>query len=374
MIDGFDARDRLAMQRALELAERGALTTHPNPRVGCVIVHDGLTVGEGWHEWAGEAHAEIGALRLAGSRATGATAYVTLEPCSHHGRTPPCVDALIESRVARVVFAVQDPNPRVSGRGAEQLRAAGIVVDSGLMQREAVELNAGFFMRMRQGRPWVRLKLAMSLDGRTALANGQSQWLTGEAAREDVQHWRARSAALLTGIGTVLADDPRLTVRLPPERARPPLRVVLDSELRISPAARLFESVGAVWVFSASRDEARRASLEARGAHLEHLEVERAAAGTARGLPLHAVLARLAQAEINEVQVEAGATLAGALLRERLVDEMLLYVAPLVLGPQARPLLVIPELTQLAASPRFELLESRSIGADLRLRLRPRAT
>jgi diaminohydroxyphosphoribosylaminopyrimidine deaminase/5-amino-6-(5-phosphoribosylamino)uracil reductase len=373
MTDGFDARDRLAMQRALELAERGALTTHPNPRVGCVIVHDGITVGEGWHEWAGEAHAEIVALRLAGSRAAGATAYVTLEPCSHHGRTPPCVDALIESQVARVVFAVQDPNPRVSGRGAEQLRTAGIVVDSGLMQREAVELNAGFFMRMRDGRPWVRLKLAMSLDGRTALANGQSQWLTGEAAREDVQHWRARSAALLTGIGTVLADDPRLTVRLPAERARPPLRVVLDSALRLSPAARLFESEGAVWVFSSSRDAARRASLEARGAHLEHLEVE-SSPGTACGLPLHAVLARLAQAEINEVQVEAGATLAGALLREHLVDEMLLYVAPVVLGPQARPLLVIPELSQLAASPRFELLESRSIGADLRLRLRPRAT
>jgi diaminohydroxyphosphoribosylaminopyrimidine deaminase/5-amino-6-(5-phosphoribosylamino)uracil reductase len=284
---------------------------------------------------------------------------------------PPCVDALIEARVARVVFAVQDPNPRVSGRGAEQLRAGGIVVDSGLMQREAVELNAGFFMRMRHGRPWVRLKLAMSLDGRTALANGRSQWLTGEAAREDVQHWRARSAALLTGIGTVLADDPRLTVRLPAERSRPPLRVVLDSELRIPPTARLFGSEGAVWVFSASRDEARRASLEARGAHLEHLEVE---GGSPGALPLHAMLARLAQAEINEVQVEAGATLAGALLRERLVDEMLLYVAPLVLGPQGRPLLVIPELTQLAASPRFEILESRPIGADLRLRLRPRVT
>jgi diaminohydroxyphosphoribosylaminopyrimidine deaminase/5-amino-6-(5-phosphoribosylamino)uracil reductase len=373
MSEGFDAQDRQAMRRALELAERGALSTHPNPRVGCVIVHEGLTVGEGWHEWAGEAHAEIAALRAAGTRAAGATVYVTLEPCSHHGRTPPCADALIAARVARVVFAVEDPNPRVSGRGALQLRAAGIVVESGLMQREAVELNAGFFMRMRHGRPWVRVKLAMSLDGRTALANGRSQWLTGEAAREDVQHWRARSSAVLTGIGTVLADDPQLTVRLPAARPRPPLRVVLDSELRLSPAARLFAGDGAVWVFTTSRDAGRRASLEASGARIEPLEIEDGVAGAAHGVPLRAVLARLAQAQINEVQVEAGATLGGALLREQLVDEMLLYIAPLVLGPQARPLLALPELTELAASPRFELLESRPIGADLRLRLRPRA-
>jgi diaminohydroxyphosphoribosylaminopyrimidine deaminase / 5-amino-6-(5-phosphoribosylamino)uracil reductase len=358
----FSERDVNAMRRALELAARGLSTTHPNPRVGCVIVKADRTVGEGWHEWPGEPHAEIMALRAAGAGAAGATAYVTLEPCAHFGRTPPCAEALIEARLARVVFALEDPNPRVQGRGAERLLQAGIEVESGLLQQDAAELNAGFIKRMRDGRPWVRVKLAMSLDGRTALANGASQWITGEAARSDVQHFRARSSALLTGVGTVLADNPRLDVRLETGRARQPLRVVLDSGLRTPPDARLFESAGEVWIFTASEDAARRAALEARGARIERFD--------RAPLDLRRVLARLADAEVNELHVEAGATLAGELVRLQLADELLVYVAPVLLGPQARPLLELPPLEELARAPRFELIESRAIGADLRMRLR----
>jgi diaminohydroxyphosphoribosylaminopyrimidine deaminase / 5-amino-6-(5-phosphoribosylamino)uracil reductase len=357
----FTEAERRAMTRALELAARGLNTTHPNPRVGCVIVQGDRTVGEGWHERAGEPHAEIMALRAAGEQAADATAYVTLEPCSHFGRTPPCADALIQARVARVLFALEDPDPRVRGQGAERLRQAGVEVRSGLMQPEASELNAGFIKRMAEGRPWVRVKLAMSLDGRTALAGGASRWITGEAAREDVQLWRARSSALLTGVGTVLADDPRLDVRLGTEKPRQPLRVVLDSRLRTPPGARLFDSAGAVWIFTASADSARRAALEARGAHIEH----------EGRLDLEGVLARLGQAEMNELHVEAGATLSGELIRTGLADELLVYVAPMLLGPQARPLAELPLLTDLQAAPRFRLIETRPIGADLRLRLRP---
>jgi diaminohydroxyphosphoribosylaminopyrimidine deaminase / 5-amino-6-(5-phosphoribosylamino)uracil reductase len=371
--DSFTERDRGAMRRALELAERGANTTHPNPRVGSVIVQADRTVGEGWHEWPGEPHAEIMALRAAGAQAAGATAYVTLEPCCHFGRTPPCVDALIAARVRRVVFALEDPNPKVRGRGADQLRGAGIEVQSGLMQQEATELNAGFIKRMAHGRPWVRAKLAMSLDGRTALANGSSRWITGEAARADVHAWRARSSALLTGIGTVLADDPRLDVRIESPRLRQPLRVVLDSELRTPPGARLFGSGGGVWIFTRSSDAARRAALEARGARAERVGEERPSAPQGGRLDLRRVLARLAEAEVNELHVEAGATLVGELIRGALIDELLLYVAPILMGPQARPLVELPELANLQAAPRFELAESRPIGADLRMRLRPAA-
>ncbi|HTT01907.1 MAG TPA: bifunctional diaminohydroxyphosphoribosylaminopyrimidine deaminase/5-amino-6-(5-phosphoribosylamino)uracil reductase RibD [Steroidobacteraceae bacterium] len=372
----FNDSDRLHMSRALELAARGLHTTDPNPRVGCVIVHGERTVGEGWHEWAGEPHAEIRALRAAGSDAAGATAYVTLEPCNHQGRTPPCSQALIDAGLRRVVFAMQDPNPRVDGRGAERLRQAGIEVASGLLQEEAAELNLGFLRRIRGGLPWVRLKLAMSLDGRTALASGASQWITSEPARLDVQQWRARSSAVLTGIGTVLADDPRLDVRLPGERLRQPMRVVLDGSLRTPPRARLFEGTGSVWIFTRVMDGARRAALEGRGARIEHLEGNE---GTQRGdassgrFRLEQVLARLAQAEVNEVLVEAGATLAGELLRLNLVDELLLYVAPVLLGHRARPLVALPEPASLASGMRFDLIESRSIGPDLRLRLRPAA-
>ena len=362
----FNEDDRRAMRRALELAERGLATTHPNPRVGCVLTKEGRTVGEGWHEWAGEPHAEVMALKAAGTEAAGATAYVTLEPCSHQGRTPPCAEALIAARVKRVVFAINDPDPRVDGRGAERLRAAGIEVESGLMQSEAAELNAGFIKRAAHGRPWVRLKLAMSLDGRTALANGASQWITGEAAREDVQRWRARSSAVLTGIGTVLADDPRLDVRLRMPRPRPPLRVVLDGALRTPPDARLFESGGKVWIFADSAaDPARRSALEARGAHIELVP------STGR-LDLRQVLARLSLDQMNEIHVEAGPTLAGAMIRERIADELLIYVAPILLGPQGRPLADLPRLEALADAPRFEIVESAAIGPDLRVRVRPR--
>jgi diaminohydroxyphosphoribosylaminopyrimidine deaminase/5-amino-6-(5-phosphoribosylamino)uracil reductase len=241
----FTEFDRLAMTRALSLAERGLETTHPNPRVGCVIAKGDRIIAEGWHERAGEAHAEVAAIRAAKEPVAGATAYVTLEPCSHHGRTPPCVNALIDARIARVVFAVQDPNPRVSGQGADALLRAGITVEAGLMQAEATELNIGFMKRMREGLPWVRVKLAMSLDGRTALANGASQWITGEPARNDVQRWRARCSAVMTGVGTVLADDPQLNVRVAGFKGRQPLRVVLDARLRSPVGARMFVGVAA---------------------------------------------------------------------------------------------------------------------------------
>jgi diaminohydroxyphosphoribosylaminopyrimidine deaminase / 5-amino-6-(5-phosphoribosylamino)uracil reductase len=369
----FSDFDRFAMQRALTLAARGLDTTDPNPRVGCVIAQRGRIIGEGWHERAGEAHAEVAALRAAGAQATGATVYVTLEPCCHHGRTPPCVEALSAARVARVVYAVADPNPLVNGQGAEALRAAGIAVEGGLLEREAGELNAGFIKRMRYGRPFVRVKLAMSLDGRTALANGESRWITGEEARTDVQRWRARSSAVLTGVGTVLADDPRLGVRLPVEEAAPPrrqpLRVVLDPQLRTPVAARLFEGGGEVLILTtlAAPDDARAAELTARGARLESLPAE------AGRLALPAVLERLAELEMNEVLVEAGATLAGELLRQSLADELLLYVAPTLLGPGARALVALPELQQLKDAVSFTLIETHPIGADLRLRFVPRA-
>ncbi len=369
--DRLAERDRRAMSRALALAARGLDSTHPNPRVGCVIVQGDRTVGEGWHEWAGEAHAEVAALRAAGAEAAGATAYVTLEPCSHHGRTPPCADALIEARVSRVVFAMHDPDPRVSGRGAERLRRAGIRAECGLMGREAAELNAGYVRRLTAGRPWVRVKLALSLDGRTALASGASKWITGEDARRDVQRWRARSSALMTGINTVLADDPRLDVRIDAARMRQPVRVVLDSALRTPPSARLFGGGGEVWIFTGSADAARRGALAARGARIE--QVERAAGiggGTPR-LDLRRVLERLAEAQINEVHVEAGATLAGELIRAQLADELLLYVAPVLFGPQARPLVELPALEDLQSAARFDMVEVQPVGADLRIRLRP---
>jgi diaminohydroxyphosphoribosylaminopyrimidine deaminase/5-amino-6-(5-phosphoribosylamino)uracil reductase len=364
----FSDFDRSAMQRALSLAARGLESTDPNPRVGCVIARGERIVGEGWHERAGEAHAEVAALRAAGPQAQGATVYVTLEPCSHQGRTAPCALALTAARVARVVYAVADPNPLVNGRGAEALRSGGITVESGLLEPQARELNAGFFKRMQQGRPFVRVKLAMSLDGRTALADGRSQWITGEAARADVQAWRARSSAVLTGVGTVLADDPRLDVRLlgAGER-RQPLRVVLDTHLRTPAAARLFSVGGEVLILTAltALDATRAAALSARGARVETLP--------SRGehLELPAVLDRLGELEANEVLVEAGATLAGELLLQKLADELLLYVAPTLLGPDARGLVALPVLRDLKEAPTFSLLETHSVGEDLRLRLRP---
>ncbi len=352
------------MARALELAGRGLYTTDPNPRVGCVLRAADQIVGEGWHEVAGGPHAEVAALAAAGARAAGATAYVTLEPCAHHGRTPPCVDALIAARVRRVVFACHDPNPAVDGRGAQRLAAAGIEVASGLLGSEAAELNVGFMRRMRTGRPFVRLKLAMSLDGRTALANGKSQWITGEAARLDVQHWRARSSAVLAGIGTVRADDPRLTVRGIETGGRQPLRVILDRALETPAQARVLAEPGRTLIFTISADEARADALRRSGA-----EVERIAALDGR-LDLAAVLQRLGARHANELLIEAGSRLAGAFVEAGLVDEYLIYMAPVLLGPQARELLALPELEELAQARRLELIESTRVGADLRLRLR----
>ena len=371
----FSEFDRSAMARALELAARGLETAHPNPRVGCVIARGERIVGEGWHARTGEPHAEVHALRAAGDAAAGATAYVTLEPCSHHGRTPPCADALLRAGIARVVFAVDDPNPQVNGRGAQVLREQGLRVESGLLAEAAADLNVGFLQRMRTGRPWVRVKLAMSLDGRTALANGESHWITESAARQDVQHWRARSGAVLTGIGTVLADDPRLDVRLeePPQGARPPLlRVVLDSRLRTPPQARLFSVSGEVLLATLAPPAGEQADYAHRRAALEGRATLVTLQPDAQGqVPLAELLALLGRRDINELWVEAGPRLAGALLGAQLVDELILYVAPRLIGPQGRPLAELPGLAQLEDSPWFAIMDSRQIGADLRLRLRP---
>ena len=354
----FSAFDEVAMRRALELAARGLYSTWPNPRVGAVLAREHDIVGEGWHERPGQAHAEPNAIRVAGERAHGATAYVTLEPCNHHGRTPPCVDALLAAGVRRVVYAIDDPDPRVKGSGARRLREAGVTVESGLLEREAEALNAGFLMRMRKGRPFVRLKSAASLDGRTALANGASKWITSEEARADVQHWRAQSGAILTSAATVLAD----------EAPQQPLRVVLDRRRQLRKGARILRPPGEVLIFAARTS---RKGADPTGERLAAARIERVR--TARGhLDLVAVLKRLGELQINDVLVEAGPRLAAALLAAGLVDEWLLYLAPKLLGSQAKPLASVARLTKMSAAPHFELLESSTIGSDVRLRLRPR--
>ncbi|ADE10892.1 bifunctional diaminohydroxyphosphoribosylaminopyrimidine deaminase/5-amino-6-(5-phosphoribosylamino)uracil reductase RibD [Sideroxydans lithotrophicus] len=355
----MNAADSQWMALALRLAEQGLYTTSPNPRVGCVLVKQHEVVGTGWHERAGEPHAEVHALRAAGKSAKGATAYVTLEPCSHHGRTPPCADALVAAGIKRVVAAMQDPNPQVAGQGIARLRAAGIGVECGLMEVAARELNIGFVSRMTRGIPWVRSKVAASLDGRTALANGSSKWITGEAARCDVQHWRARSCAVLTGIGTVLADDPQLNVREMPA-ARQPLRVVLDSELRISSQAEILRN-GHALVYTACTVDAKLKALSARGAEVVTL------AGLDGKVDLFAVMRDLARRGINEVLVEAGRELNGALLKAGLVDEMVLYLAPQLLGDAARGLAELGELTQLQQRVPLQWQDVRQVGSDLRI-------
>lgn len=354
---GGAAGDIRLMARALQLARRGLYTTEPNPRVGCVIAADGEVVGEGWHERAGGPHAEVAALRAAGERARGATAYVTLEPCCHTGRTPPCTNALIEAGISRVVAAMTDPNPMVAGQGFARLRERGIHTDSGVLEAEAAALNPGFVKRMVTGLPFVRLKIAASLDGRIALASGESQWITGAAARADGHRLRARSSAVLTGIGTILADDPQLTVRNG-NRAmmRQPLRVVLDSELRMPRQARLLNDGGRTLVFTAAdvAGELAGAAIERVGRHGGHLDLE-------------AVLRRLAAMECNEVLVEAGAKLNGALIAAGVVDEIVIYLAPTLLGDNARGMFALPGLTVLAARPRLELTDQRRLGQDWRL-------
>jgi diaminohydroxyphosphoribosylaminopyrimidine deaminase/5-amino-6-(5-phosphoribosylamino)uracil reductase len=393
----FSRFDHECMAEALRLARKGLYTTDPNPRVGCVIADATQIVGRGWHAAAGGPHAEIAALQDAAlqfaalesaalesaalesaaldsaaldsavAAVRGKTAYVTLEPCSHHGRTPPCADALVAAGIARVVFACADPNPRVNGGGAARLRAAGVDVQSGLLAGEAAALNCGFLMRMQSGRPWVRLKSAISLDGRTALRNGESRWISSEESRRDVQHWRARSSAILTGIGTVLADDPRLEARI--ESAAEggvlqPLRVVADSRWRTPPASRVLQDPART-LLAGDRDRAIPAALQALGARCLPLP---AASGR---VDLEALLQALAELEINEVQVEAGARLCGALLGAGLVDEWLVYQAPVLLGDGGPGLAALGPLESMTERMHLEVLETTHFGDDLRLRLKP---
>ncbi len=358
----FTPADREFMARALRLAERGLFTTTPNPRVGAVVVRGDEIVGEGFHERAGEAHAEVNALRAAGVRAEGATVYVTLEPCAHHGRTPPCVEALLAAKAKRVVVAMGDPNPKVSGRGFAALRAAGVEVGAGLLEDEARELNVGFVSRVTRGRPWVRLKVATTLDARTALANGESQWITGEAARADGHRWRARACAILTGIGTVRDDDPHLTVR-DVETPRQPLRVLVDSRLEVPLTARLLDG-GNLLVAAAIEDPSKAAALRDRGAEVVVLP------NASGKVELEDLVRELGRRALNEVHVEAGFKLNGSLVAAGVVDELLVYIGPKILGESARGMFNLPGVERLADARRLRLTEVTRIGEDVRLRAR----
>ncbi|WKX27374.1 bifunctional diaminohydroxyphosphoribosylaminopyrimidine deaminase/5-amino-6-(5-phosphoribosylamino)uracil reductase RibD [Tatumella ptyseos] len=365
--------DKKFMQQALQLAARGRFTTSPNPNVGCVIVKDGEVVGQGWHKKAGEGHAEVNALREAGDKAQGATAYVTLEPCSHHGRTPPCCEALIEAGIARVVVAMQDPNPQVAGRGLHRLRQAGIEVEFGLFAQEAEKLNQGFLKRMRTGFPWVQLKMAASLDGRTAMANGESQWITSAAARQDVQTFRAQASAILTTSKTVLADNPSMNVRwveLTPEiqeaigseeKLRQPVRVVLDRHRQVNDDQTLFMTTESPTWRVVTEPAADASCWDKSLVVPEHQD----------NIDLVALMMVLGKQEINSVWVEAGATLAGQLLHAGVVDELILYMAPTLMGTDARGLCVLPGLEHLAQALRFEILDIQQIGPDIRIILQP---
>ncbi len=356
------------MERALELAAQARLTAPPNPAVGCVLVDpQGRLIGEGQTQRTGQAHAEVMALRDAAARGhstLGATAYVTLEPCAHHGRTGPCCQALVEAGVRRVVVSLIDPNPQVAGRGMAYLREAGVELELGPGADASRELNLGFFSRMVRGRPWMRLKMAASLDGTSALGDGQSQWITSAQARADGQAWRARACAVLTGIGTVLADDPLMTVRdVPTERQ--PTRIVIDSRLQIPSSARILQAGGPVWIYCAHRDPQREAELIARGAHISHLP-------DAQGkVDLLALVQDLARREINEVHVEAGSKLNGSLMQAGVIDELLIYMAPVLLGP-GQGLITLPALQRLDQGTALQFLACESIGPDLRLRARLR--
>ncbi|PKM12483.1 MAG: riboflavin biosynthesis protein RibD [Gammaproteobacteria bacterium HGW-Gammaproteobacteria-3] len=359
MSDGSAQADAVYMARALKLAQRGLYTTDPNPRVGCVLVRQGQVIAEGWHVKAGCGHAEVEALKQTPD-ARGATAYVTLEPCSHQGRTPPCSDALIAAGVAKVVVAMQDPNPQVAGLGLAKLKAAGIDVHCGVLEEEARRLNPGFIKRMLTGRPFVRSKLAMSLDGRTAMASGESQWISSEQARADVHRFRARSAAIMTGIDTVLADDPALTARIE-QAVLQPVRVVLDSHLRMPLTARMLTLPGRNVIVTCSPESPKTASLQALGAEVYCLEAENGR------LALSSVMALLGRLCINEVLIEAGPTLNGALLAGTLVDEWLIYMATCVLGDRARGLFAVPDLVRMADKKQLKLRDVRQVGPDLRL-------
>ncbi len=357
------------MARAIQLAARGRYTTQPNPRVGCVLVRDGRVVGEGSHRRAGEPHAERNALAAAGELARGSTAYVSLEPCCHQGRTPPCTEGLIEAGVSRVVAAMRDPNPKVAGQGFERLRAAGIEVVEGVMQAQAMALNPGFIKRMSRGLPYVRCKLAMSLDGRTAMASGESQWITSAQARADVQRLRALSGAVLTGVGTLLSDDPSLTVRLShealeidPDLPLPrPVRVVLDPALDTPVESKMLSLPGLTLIICQDENPAHGAALEAAGAQVAMLP------GDQGRLDLLEVMRYLAGQEINDVLVESGATLAGALLEQGLIDELIVYQAPHIMGDSARGLFHLPEVQRMDQRIPLRVTDVRQIGPDIRL-------
>jgi diaminohydroxyphosphoribosylaminopyrimidine deaminase/5-amino-6-(5-phosphoribosylamino)uracil reductase len=352
--------DAAYMARAIELAGYGLFTTDPNPRVGCVIVRDGEVVGEGYHVKAGGPHAEIHALKQAGEKAKGATAYVTLEPCSHHGKTPPCADALIEAGVSRVVVAMEDPNPLVAGKGIERLRSAGVSIETDYMADTATKLNPGFIKRMVDGRPYIRCKLAMSLDGRTAMASGESKWITGSEARQDVQHLRARASAIMTGIGTVLADNPTMNVRLEGVE-RQPLRIVLDPHLSIPLDAKILHAPGEVLIVTACDESDYKSQLQATGAEVITI------ANTKEYIDLHALMDVLNQRDINEVHLETGATLSGAFLKAGLIDELIVYMAPKLMGNNARGLFHTPGLIEMADAIHLEIKDIRAFGKDWRI-------
>ncbi|MGZ4975625.1 MAG: bifunctional diaminohydroxyphosphoribosylaminopyrimidine deaminase/5-amino-6-(5-phosphoribosylamino)uracil reductase RibD [Methylobacter sp.] len=355
--------DAFYMARAINLAKKGRYTTNPNPRVGCVLVRDDVVIGEGWHVKAGQGHAEVEALKNTPD-AKGATAYVTLEPCSHQGRTPPCCDALIKAGVSRVVAAMQDPNPQVSGRGLERLKAAGIKVVCDILHEDAQALNRGFIKRMTVNRPFVRSKLAMSLDGRTAMASGESKWITSDKSRADVQRLRAESSAILTGINTVLADNPALNARVDGDVLQP-IRVVLDTHLNMPVSAQMAKLSGRSLILTCAEDQKKQQALQQAG-----FEVYPLASKNGR-LDLHAVMDFLAGQQINELLVEAGSVLNGALLDEGLVDEVIIYMAPCILGDQGRGLFKLPGLQQMADKKQLKLRNVRQVGPDLRLTFIP---
>ena len=346
------------MSRALRLARRGEYTTHPNPRVGCVIVRDEEIIGEGWHQFRGSAHAEINALEALKGEARDSTCYVSLEPCNHQGHTGPCSEALVEAGVGKVIAAMLDPNPQVAGEGLQRLKQAGIKTAVGLLEEEARKLNAGFVMRMTHGRPYIRCKMAMSLDGRTAMSSGESKWISGPAARTDVQKLRARSAAIMTGVETVLHDDPGLNIRDIETGGRQPLRVILDRQLRMPAAAKMLSLPGRSLVFTQEDNLERKQELGAAGAEVVLIE---------SGDFLAAIMSYLAQEEeVNEVLVEAGATLSGALVEASMLDELIIYQAPVILGDSARPLFQLPALKTMQDKIQFDVLDSRSVGGDRR--------
>ena len=363
----FSVEDHQYMARAIQLAWRGLYTTDPNPRVGCVIVNNGKIVGEGWHERAGEAHAEVNALAQAGDQAKGATVYVSLEPCCHQGKTPPCTDALISADVDRVVAAMQDPNPDVAGNGLQQLTNAGIFSEVGLLEIQAHELNPGFIQRMKTSRPYVRCKLAMSLDGRTAMADGESKWITSDQARADVHRLRARSSAIVTGAGTVLADDPSMTARIEEndEQVNQPLRIIIDTNLSTPTDAKILKQTGETHILTCSDDEVAKELLINAGAKVEVLPENHGQVN------LSAMMEYLNELQVNEIMLETGATLSGAMLEAKLIDELVIYIAPTVMGDNARGMFRLPHLNDMSDKINLKLIDTRQVGSDIRLRYQP---